>query len=190
MLAALLLVALGLAAVAVGLFTRREPTQQPQAQIVYQGALNPEAPTGGPEGAVPTPPPAETNVVPTADPDPSKAPVQHPTPRKREAPAPSSRAGCAARKTLAARNQCVINGHSAAFRSCLDRHASEISGSPELTLRFSLAASGKISSIELGPESAARTPLGACVVAEARKIAFGNQGKPVLFRIPLKIRKR
>jgi serine/threonine-protein kinase len=185
----MILVSLALIAVAGAIFVRGAPKSAP-AEIVYRGDLKPEdGYTGGPDqekemnsGEAP----AESEAPAVEDAGKSHVDTQ-PSPAGRR-----RRKGgkCASLPSLAARNKCSVNSHAVAFHRCLEDHAKEISGSPELILRFTLAPSGELIRTELSPQSAAETRLGRCVVSEAGKIRFSEQGRPVTFKIPLKIRKR
>jgi hypothetical protein len=72
-----------------------------------------------------------------------------------------------------------------AMTGCFSRHAVSVEGMPVVKLTFALKADGKLSSVELSPQSLAQTALGQCIKKVASDTRFPAQGKPVSFAIPL-----
>jgi serine/threonine-protein kinase len=73
---------------------------------------------------------------------------------------------------------------------CFERHASELSGAPEMSIRFRVKKDGSVTKAELSPPALRPTDLGKCVEKVARATKFGRQPKDVTFRVPLKARVR
>jgi serine/threonine-protein kinase len=71
------------------------------------------------------------------------------------------------------------------LQSCFERFAS-LTGQPQISVNFEVAASGKVRSATLDPSSLAPTPLGACLLGVARGTSFGAVGKPLRFSIPIR----
>jgi serine/threonine-protein kinase len=71
---------------------------------------------------------------------------------------------------------------SPAITACFEKH-----GVPaeQVMIRFQIDTTGTVVGAEVLPASIAPTPLGGCVLAIAKKTAFGTQPKPATFRIPL-----
>ena len=72
---------------------------------------------------------------------------------------------------------------------CFSQHANDVSGSPEITVRFEVGTDGHVASAQLQPGALAATPLGACILGVARATDFGPQPEPVSFRIPITARR-
>lgn len=68
---------------------------------------------------------------------------------------------------------------------CFSQYASDVSGSPQISVRFEVATDGHVSSAQLQPGSLGATPLGGCILSVAKATQFGPQSEPVTFRIPI-----
>jgi eukaryotic-like serine/threonine-protein kinase len=75
-----------------------------------------------------------------------------------------------------------------AIQSCFRSHANEVTGSPEVSIRFSIDGQGKVASAAVRPAALAATPLGQCLEQVARSTDFGPQDKPLVFSIPITAR--
>jgi hypothetical protein len=73
------------------------------------------------------------------------------------------------------------------LQSCFERFAS-LTGQPQISVNFDVAASGKVRAATLEPSSLASTPLGACLLGVARATSFGPVGKQLRFAIPIRAR--
>jgi hypothetical protein len=74
------------------------------------------------------------------------------------------------------------------LQACFERHASALSGQPQITVNFEVGASGTVQSATLEPSSLASTPLGGCLLGVARSTSFGAVAKPLRFSIPVRAR--
>jgi hypothetical protein len=81
-----------------------------------------------------------------------------------------------------AKNQPEIEG-------CFRDKAANVSGAPEVSVRFTIDKEGTVQRAELAPAELAGVPLGQCILAVARKTQFPAQAAPATFRIPLRARK-
>jgi len=75
-----------------------------------------------------------------------------------------------------------------ALQSCFERHASALTGQPQIAVNFDVGASGKVQNATLEPASLSSTPLGQCLLGVARDTSFGAVGKPLKFTIPIRAR--
>jgi len=75
-----------------------------------------------------------------------------------------------------------------ALQSCFERHASALTGQPQIAVNFDVGASGKVQNATLEPASLSNTPLGQCLLGVARGTSFGAVGKPLRFTIPIRAR--
>jgi hypothetical protein len=73
------------------------------------------------------------------------------------------------------------------LQSCFERFAS-LTGQPQISVNFDVAASGKVRTATLDPSSLEPTPLGGCLLGVARGTSFGPVGKPLRFSIPIRAR--
>jgi serine/threonine-protein kinase len=81
-----------------------------------------------------------------------------------------------------AKNQPEIEG-------CFQSNASDLSGNPEVSVRFAIDTEGTVQRAEVFPSELASAPLGQCLLGVARKTKFPPQAAPATFRIPLRARK-
>jgi len=130
-------------------------------------------------GAAPAP-----ITTPVAVAEPSAPLVQDPAPASTPASAPpaahADRAGAAALTRHFAQREGELQG-------CFERFAS-LTGAPQISVNFDVAASGKVRTATLEPSSLAPTPLGGCLLGVARGTSFGPVGKPLRFSIPIRAR--
>ncbi len=68
---------------------------------------------------------------------------------------------------------------------CFSQHASDVTGSPEIAVRFEVGTDGKVLSAQVQPTALGSTSLGQCIVSVARATDFGPQPEPTPFRIPI-----
>jgi serine/threonine-protein kinase len=68
---------------------------------------------------------------------------------------------------------------------CFSQHASDVTGSPEISVRFEVGTDGHVTSAQVQPSALGSTPLGQCIAAIARSTDFGPQPEPTPFRIPI-----
>jgi serine/threonine protein kinase len=73
--------------------------------------------------------------------------------------------------------------------NCFASRATDVSGTPGLSVRFEVDASGHVISAHVLPAALAATPLGQCIETVARDTDFGPQPRPLSFRIPMTARR-
>ena len=77
-----------------------------------------------------------------------------------------------------------------AIEGCFRDHASDMSGSPEVSVRFVIDKDGVVKSAELTPVSLTSTALGGCIVGVATRTRFPAQPRETTkFSIPLRAKK-
>ncbi|MGC4066732.1 MAG: protein kinase [Polyangiaceae bacterium] len=74
------------------------------------------------------------------------------------------------------------------IQSCFRNNTTSFSGAPELAIRFSIDASGRVLSASVRPDALNGTALGQCLVQVALGTAFGPQEKALKFSIPITAR--
>ncbi|MGH7436737.1 MAG: hypothetical protein ACRENE_13775, partial [Polyangiaceae bacterium] len=72
---------------------------------------------------------------------------------------------------------------------CFSGNATDVSGAPEIAIRFGVNAAGHVTSAQVLPPAVASTPLGACLAGVAQATSFGPQPHDVSFRIPIVARR-
>jgi hypothetical protein len=70
-------------------------------------------------------------------------------------------------------------------QKCFTAHASDVTGSPELAIRFGVDTAGHVTSAQVLPPAIASTPLGACLATVAQATRFAPQAHEISFRIPI-----
>lgn len=75
-----------------------------------------------------------------------------------------------------------------AILGCFQQNAMNVSGAPELSIRFSIDATGSVTTAAVRPPAVASTALGRCLESVARSTHFGAQEKPLVFSIPITAR--
>ena len=73
--------------------------------------------------------------------------------------------------------------------SCFAAHASDVTGSPEIAIRFGVDTAGHVTAAQVLPPAVASTPLGACLATVAQATKFSPQAHDVSFRIPIVARR-
>jgi serine/threonine protein kinase len=76
-----------------------------------------------------------------------------------------------------------------AIEACFRDQAANVSGAPEISVRFTIDRAGAVERAELSPPSLANVPLGTCILGVARSTRFPAESGPATFRIPLHARK-
>jgi serine/threonine-protein kinase len=72
---------------------------------------------------------------------------------------------------------------------CFARYAADVEGQPTIMVRFTIDTRGLVQRADLTPSALSGTPLGQCLLAEARAARFGAQPEPVTFTIPVTARR-
>ena len=168
------------AGVAVGVshVTRRSEDEEPKILLIERGGARMNASAA----SVPAP---SGSVIAVASPSPStegagaatsEAPGQGASTRRARAPAgdPLSAAF--------AKNQPQIE-------ACFRDNTANLSGAPEVSVRFTIDREGIVKRAELSPADLTNVPLGACILGVAKNTRFPAQSAPATFRIPLRARK-
>ena len=75
------------------------------------------------------------------------------------------------------------------IENCFQSYVKDVNGRPEVSVRFRVDASGRVTSAELAPAALNGTPLGQCLVGVARATDFGRQAEPFSFTIPITARR-
>jgi eukaryotic-like serine/threonine-protein kinase len=166
--------------------TQREPEGGPQFVVIDRKTTGEVAdqPTGAapvppPPGPAATPTPASSGAAPNANPS---SPMGAPPATAAPAATPSSGQPDTAALSRAVQSQ------GGRIQACFQSHVSEIGGSPQVSIRFSINESGQVTSAQVQPASVAGTPLGGCLVGVAKSTVFPPQGKAVSFTIPITAR--
>jgi serine/threonine-protein kinase len=72
---------------------------------------------------------------------------------------------------------------------CFAAHAADVTGSPEIAIRFGVDTAGHVTSAQVLPAAVAATALGACLTTVAQATKFAPQARDVSFRIPIVARR-
>lgn len=75
------------------------------------------------------------------------------------------------------------------IQACFAQHTENLSGSPRISIRFSIDRAGHVQRAELLPAALAPTPVGQCLLGVARSTEFGPRDAPATFRIPITARR-
>jgi serine/threonine-protein kinase len=155
---------------------RPQQAQASAAAVPLLAAPAPVQPKTEPEPpAAATTAAAADTAADEAEPAPAEA-ADHAPPRepKHDPPPPNPRA---LTRTFERRHKHV--------EACFDRHATALSGQPQLSLHFQLDVHGEVQSADIEPPSLADTALGRCLVDVARATHFEPQQHAFSFRIPI-----
>jgi len=68
---------------------------------------------------------------------------------------------------------------------CFSANASDVTGTPEIAIRFAVDTAGRVTSAQVLPAAVAATSLGACLAGVARATRFAPQPRDLSFRIPI-----
>ena len=75
------------------------------------------------------------------------------------------------------------------IEACFQNNTANVSGTPEVSVRFTIDAEGVVQRAELSPSALAGVPLGQCILGVSRSTRFPRESGPATFRIPLRTRK-
>jgi len=178
--------ALGLLALGGGgvLLARSGPPRAVSpAVVVVNGQVS------GADGLVIDAGPAAVASAPTPD---TPAPAANPIPL----PAASAPAATVAHPPGAGARADGADGLTRAFSrqqpqvaNCFASHAADVTGTPEIAIRFGVDTAGHVTSAQVLPPAVASTPLGACLATVAQATKFAPQPHDVSFRIPIVARR-
>jgi len=82
----------------------------------------------------------------------------------------------------------TVQRRGGAIQGCFQQHVESLGGTPQVTIRFSIDASGNVTNAGLSPGSLMGTPLGGCLLGVAKSIRFPAQGKAMSFSVPITAR--
>jgi len=161
---------LGAAIAGIVMLLRRESSEGPKIVLVeHDNANSQPSSTTSTSGSTDTPPSSSSSVAASAS-----APSQH-------------HSGPAAADPLSG----ALAKNQSAIEACFRDHAADLSGSPEVSVRFTIDKSGAVQKADLTPPDLGKQPLGECLLGIARATKFPPQNQPsTTFRIPLRARKR
>lgn len=156
-------------------FAFRPPAAQTPSVVVYASDIDTEDAGTPADGAT-----TMVGVDGGATPDGGATQVAHTSSRKRRT---SSRRSKRDRYAKAMRRSRKPLG------ACLDKHAVDVQGTPNLRVEVDIATSGKVSSLRVLPRAVAATALGACIRNVIRAVEFGKHDDPVTATFPLSIKR-
>ena len=144
----------------------------------------------------------EKQGVDPSEPGPGAAVVEDPVPAVAAASAPStasatppSTASAAGRvgSTPSSENRGALlarafQKHEGKIQRCFQQHGDAASGTPNISVRFQIDASGAVQKAVLSPSAVAGTPVGQCILGVAQGTNFGPQPEPISFSIPIAAR--
>lgn len=158
----------------------RQVVERPRFVVVEKpGAESPgTTPTAEPPAVAPPAASAEAPIAVDAPPG-AAVPVSRTTPSDRP---PSTGPDAKALSRAFQRQQGRIE-------NCFLSHVKEVSGRPEVSVRFHVDAAGHVASAELSPAALNGTPLGQCIIGVAKGTDFGRQAEPFSFTIPITARR-
>jgi serine/threonine-protein kinase len=165
-------VVLASAAAGIALALGRRTSDEPRFVLIERNATTASATSASAAAPTSTPTPPVTDPRLDADAGPAK-----PAGPRSSKPAPAADPLSAA----LAKNQPAIE---ACFRD-----QANVTGAPEISVRFTIDRAGAVQRAELAPPELAGVPLGACILGVARGTRFPAESGPATFRIPLRARK-
>ena len=111
---------------------------------------------------------------------------QQTKPRPSEVPLPPPQTSAAADPADSLTR--ALHARQGRIQECFERHVAEVAGTPEISLRISLDADGRVRSSGLDPNQLETTPLGKCLLAVANKTPFPAPGRALTLRLPITAR--
>lgn len=127
----------------------------------------------------------------------SPAPAPAPTPPSQAVKAPETfpskpAAGATpsgdSKKTGVAALTQAFSRRAGSVQSCFTKNAGDLQGTPQISIRFEVSATGKVNSATLSPTALAGTSVGRCVLAVAKGTPFPAGDRTVAFSIPITAR--
>ncbi len=79
--------------------------------------------------------------------------------------------------------------HQGKVQGCFRQHAANVTGQPQVSIRFKVSTGGQVQSADVIPAGLATTPLGQCILNVARGVQFGPQSEAIVFAIPITARR-
>jgi eukaryotic-like serine/threonine-protein kinase len=170
------LVMLGSSAGAAWLVVRSRTSAGPDYVVIERQPTD-----NGPSSQQPSAPPGSASTPKV--PDSAAAPPVVPSPGSSvQRAAPDEEA------TQTANLSAALQRQQGRIQSCFEKNVADLEGSPRVTVRFELDATGQVQGASLEPASVAAHPLGACLLGVARATRFPAPGRTVSFRVPITAR--
>jgi serine/threonine-protein kinase len=170
----------GLGSAATYLTTRRSPVAPWPSFVVIEKQRVDEQP-GGAAWASPVDPSTSAETVrPSASDTPAPSTSETPARATGSTPAGKSSPGGFSR---------AFQRQQPGVERCFARYATDVEGQPTIMVRFSIDTKGSVQRADLTPSALGGTPLGQCLLAEARAAHFDPQPEPVTFTIPVTARR-
>ena len=175
-------VGVGLVIVGAAFFAmrRRPDDAPPPGVILVEGSVSAVGLT-----AQSAAPPDTASIVSTKAVEPAQPnadPSGHPSASSAAPPSTSKNAPAKSRSELLTR---AFARQQSNIGRCFSKNASDISGNPEISVRFEVGTDGRVMSAQVQPAALASTPLGQCIATVARSTEFGAQPETTTFRIPI-----
>jgi serine/threonine-protein kinase len=170
------------AGVAVYLSTQQPRNDQPRFLVVERGAEQ-SAPGQQPSSQPAQAERADLPATPLAALPEENPPHETPSgsePKRPLAAVPQPPSPAALSKTFSRKQGAV--------RACFESHTVDLSGQPQISVRFQVDTAGKVTRAELIPASLQGTALGGCILNIARSTQFGPLTEPITFTIPITAR--
>lgn len=155
--------------------SQKTPRATGPRYLVVEANEDPDAPAGD-VAAQPPPAQAVPEVAPETE-DAGATTREAPTTADPHRAAPSESGEAALTRAFASRRPAIL--------ACFREQAEGLSGAPRVDIRFSVAASGEVTDVDLSPASLAGTGLGSCITRVARGTRFPPQPRALRFVIPV-----
>jgi eukaryotic-like serine/threonine-protein kinase len=91
---------------------------------------------------------------------------------------------------LAARVAESFSQQKASVIACLNEHAADLEGAPQLQVRLQIDLTGRATAAELQPAAIASKPVAHCIQTAVTRMSFPRPEQPMTFRVPLLWRRR
>lgn len=131
--------------------------------------------------SVETPPPNTSNPLEASPPSATNTAPSPPKPPKSD-PSQSGKPDPRQLSRTFASQQGKIQG-------CFRQHAANVTGQPQVSVRFHVSTGGQVTQAEVIPGGLATTPLGQCILTVAQAVKFGPQSESIVFAIPITARR-
>jgi serine/threonine-protein kinase len=157
-------------------FGRRSESEEPKYVLIERNATSANAASTGASSTT-----AEASAAPA---------ISAASPSEPAEPRVASRdAGARAPKPAGDPLSAALAKNQPEIEACFRDKAANVTGTPEVSVRFTIDQEGTVQRAELSPAELASAPLGQCILGVARRTRFPAQSGPATFRIPLRARK-
>ncbi len=172
-------------ALAVALFARGAEPEGSGLIVVQAPAQNPT-----PAPREPAIPPAPSPPAATVPPVSLDERTDSKSKRAAMVKAKKSSASSDPLQLMAARVADAFSKQKTSVVACLNEHAADLEGSPQLHVRLQIDRSGIATNAELLPEAIANKPVARCLETAVEKMSFPRPEQPTTFRVPLLWRRK